>query len=68
MAEEGAAGRGDEVWLTDVVQRMIDRGERVRAFRIEAFYDCGTRERLAEAERTLRAVEAGARRRADGET
>ena len=58
MAEEGVAGREGEVWLTDVVQRMIDRGERVRAFRIEAFYDCGTPERLAEAERALRAAPA----------
>lgn len=56
MADEGAAGREGEVWLTDAVQRMIDRGERVRAFRIEAFYDCGTPERLAEAERALGAA------------
>lgn len=45
-----------EVWLTDVVQQMIDRGEQVRTFRVEAFYDCGTPERLAEAEAALRAV------------
>jgi dTDP-glucose pyrophosphorylase len=49
------------VWLTDVVQWMIDRGERVRTFRIEAFYDCGTPERLAEAEAALRAAERAAR-------
>jgi glucose-1-phosphate thymidylyltransferase len=54
-ADRGLAGRDGEVWLTDVVQQMIDRGERVRAFRVEAFYDCGTPERLAEAERALRA-------------
>jgi len=46
-----------EVWLTDAVQRMIDRGERVRTFPVEAFYDCGTPERLTEADTALRAVE-----------
>lgn len=46
--------KAGEVWLTDVLQHMIDRGERVRTFRVEAFYDCGTPERLAEAERALR--------------
>lgn len=50
-----------EVWLTDVVQHMIDGGERVRMFRVEAFYDCGTPERLAAAEAALRAVERAAR-------
>ena len=45
---------GGELWLTDVVQHMIDRGERFRPVRIDAFYDCGTPERLAEAERALR--------------
>lgn len=60
-AAAGARGRDGEVWLTDIVQRMIDRGERVRTFRVEAFYDCGTLERLAEADRALRAVD-GARR------
>ncbi len=68
MADAGVAGRDGEMWLTDVMQRMIDRGERVRVFRIEAFYDCGTPERLAEAERALRAVEPGAGPRADGRT
>jgi glucose-1-phosphate thymidylyltransferase len=51
----GPSSPGDELWLTDVVQHMIDRGERVRTFRVAAFYDCGTLERLAEAERALRA-------------
>lgn len=51
-----AASPPGEVWLTDVVQRMIDRGERVRTFRVDAFYDCGTPERLAAAERALRAA------------
>jgi glucose-1-phosphate thymidylyltransferase len=60
-AAAGARGRDGEVWLTDIVQRMIDRGERVRTFRVEAFYDCGTLERLAEADRALRAVD-GSRR------
>lgn len=57
MADRGLAGRDGEVWLTDVVQHMIDRGERMRTFRVEAFYDCGTPERLAEAERALRAAD-----------
>ncbi|HEV2440144.1 MAG TPA: nucleotidyltransferase family protein [bacterium] len=64
--EHEAAGRDGEVWLTDVVQHMIDAGERVGMFYVEAFYDCGTPERLAEAERALGAAETGARRRADG--
>ena len=66
IAATGAGGRDGEVWLTDVVQRMIDRGERVRPFRVEAFYDCGTLERLAGADRALRGMEDGARRGADG--
>jgi len=56
MREGGDAGRDGEVWLTDVVQHMIDGGERVRTFRLAAFYDCGTPERLAEAERALRSA------------
>jgi glucose-1-phosphate thymidylyltransferase len=64
-AAAGARGRDGEVWLTDIVQRMIERGERVRTFRVEAFYDCGTLERLAEADRALRAMD-GARRDAGG--
>ena len=53
-ARAGGTSRTGEVWLTDVVQRMIDRGERVRTLRVDAFYDCGTPGRLAEAERALR--------------
>ena len=53
-ARDGGTSPAGEVWLTDVVQRMIDHGERVRTFRVDAFYDCGTPERLAEAERALR--------------
>jgi mannose-1-phosphate guanylyltransferase/phosphomannomutase len=61
MAARRAGGPpGGELWLTDVVQSMIDRGERFRLARVEAFYDCGTPERLAEAERAL----GGSRRRA----
>ena len=56
MREGGDVGRDGEVWLTDVVQHMIDGGERVRTLRIAAFYDCGTPERLAEAERALRSA------------
>jgi glucose-1-phosphate thymidylyltransferase len=56
-ADRGLTGRDGEVWLTDVVQHMIDRGERVRTFAVEAFYDCGTPERLAFAERALRTGE-----------
>jgi glucose-1-phosphate thymidylyltransferase len=68
-AHRGLTGRDGEVWLTDVVQHMIDRGERVRTFPVEAFYDCGTPERIVEAERAIRAEEqAGGRhrRRAEG--
>ncbi|HKX18471.1 MAG TPA: nucleotidyltransferase family protein [bacterium] len=71
IAALGADARADmtspagEVWLTDVVQRMIDRGERVRTFRVDAFYDCGTPDRLAEAERALRGAGGAGRRGAD---
>jgi glucose-1-phosphate thymidylyltransferase len=60
-ADRGLVGRDGEVWLTDVVQHMIVRGERVRTFAIEAFYDCGTLERLAEAEQAMRPHENGTR-------
>lgn len=73
MAAQAAGARDagtsppGEMWLTDVVQRMIDGGERVRTFRVDAFYDCGTPERLEEAERALRRA-GGPRRRAAGPT
>jgi glucose-1-phosphate thymidylyltransferase len=51
---EARSSPAGEVWLTDVLQHMIDRGERVRTFAVEAFYDCGTPERLAFADRALR--------------
>lgn len=53
-ADRGLAGPDGELALTDVVQHMIGRGERVRIFAVEAFYDCGTLERLAEAEAAMR--------------
>lgn len=62
---DGGTSPAGEVWLTDVVQRMLDRGERVRVLRVDAFYDCGTAERLAEAERALREA-GGPRRRGAG--
>jgi glucose-1-phosphate thymidylyltransferase len=42
-----------EFQLTDALQMMIDRGERMRTFGIEGWYDCGKPETLLETNRHL---------------
>jgi glucose-1-phosphate thymidylyltransferase len=42
-----------EFQLTDALQRLLDRGERMRAFRVEEWYDCGKPETLLETNRRL---------------
>src|SRR5205823_3031350 len=31
-----------EYWLADAIQMMIDGGERMKTFRVDHWYDCGT--------------------------
>jgi glucose-1-phosphate thymidylyltransferase len=42
-----------EFQLTDALQMMIERGERMKAFSIEGWYDCGKPETLLETNRHL---------------
>jgi len=42
-----------EYWLADALQLMIDAGERIRTFRVDHWYDCGTVEALLQANRDL---------------
>ncbi|HSQ74766.1 MAG TPA: sugar phosphate nucleotidyltransferase [Bacteroidota bacterium] len=42
-----------EYQLTDVLQMMIDRGERMEVFPVEGWYDCGKRETLLSTNRAL---------------
>ncbi len=42
-----------EFQLTDALQMMIERGERMRTFAIEGWYDCGKPETLLETNRHL---------------
>ena len=48
----GARTRG-EYQLTDALQRMIDRGEKLKAFPIDGWYDCGKPETLLATNRHL---------------
>lgn len=50
--KEGRLTKG-EVQLTDALQLMIDRGEELRPFPIEGWYDCGKTETLLETNRAL---------------
>jgi len=49
---EGRLTRG-EVQLTDALQLLIERGEELRPFPVEAWYDCGNTETLLETNRAL---------------
>ena len=42
-----------EYWLADAIQMMIDGGERMKTFRVDHWYDCGTVEALLQANRDL---------------
>ncbi|MCX6139097.1 MAG: sugar phosphate nucleotidyltransferase [Ignavibacteriales bacterium] len=46
----------NEYQLTDGLQMMIDRGERLKTFAIEGWYDCGKPETLLETNRHLLAL------------
>jgi glucose-1-phosphate thymidylyltransferase len=45
LIEEGRTTKG-EFQLTDALQKMLDRGERMRVFTIEGWYDCGKPETM----------------------
>lgn len=45
-----------EYWLADALQSMIDGGERMKTFRVDHWYDCGTVEALLQANRDLLAL------------
>ena len=42
-----------EYWLADAIQLMIDAGERMKTFRVDHWYDCGTVDALLQANRDL---------------
>ena len=50
--QEGRLTRG-EVQLTDALELMIQRGEELRPFPVEGWYDCGKTETLLETNRAL---------------
>lgn len=55
MVTEDRRMRG-EYWLADALQLMIDGGERMKTFRVDHWYDCGTVEALLQANRDLLAL------------
>lgn len=52
LLRSGRRTRG-EVQLTDALQMLIDRGEELRPFPVEGWYDCGKIETLLETNRAL---------------
>jgi len=52
VEREGKRTKG-EIQLTDGLQRMIEEGEVLRPFSVEAWYDCGKTETLLETNRAL---------------
>lgn len=50
---EGTKGAGEEYYLTDAFQYMIDHGARIRTVEVEGWYDCGQMETLIETNRHL---------------
>ncbi len=61
---ESAKGPGEEYYLTDAFQYMIDRGAKIRTIEVEGWYDCGKPETLIETNRHL--LETGRARKPDG--
>lgn len=61
---EGPKAAGEEYYLTDAFQYMIDRGAKIRTVEVEGWYDCGKKETLLETNRHL--LETGRARRPDG--
>ncbi len=64
VVESGVTTKG-EFQLTDALQRMIDRGEKIGTFRLDGWYDCGKKETLLATNRFLLAQQ-GADARIDG--
>jgi glucose-1-phosphate thymidylyltransferase len=58
LEREGKRTRG-ELQLTDALQRMIEQGEELRPFPVQAWYDCGKTETLLETNRALLDLHAG---------
>jgi glucose-1-phosphate thymidylyltransferase len=58
LEREGTRTRG-EIQLTDALQRMIEQGEELRPFPVQAWYDCGKPETLLETNRALLDLHAG---------
>lgn len=52
LISEGRTTKG-EFQLTDALQKMLDRGERMRTFLVEGWYDCGKPETMLETNRDL---------------
>jgi glucose-1-phosphate thymidylyltransferase len=59
-------GVGQEYYLTDAFQYMIDHGSRIRTLEVSGWYDCGKPETLLETNRHL--LETSRGRRPDGST
>jgi glucose-1-phosphate thymidylyltransferase len=58
VEREGKRTKG-EIQLTDGLQRMIEEGEVLRPFPVDAWYDCGKTETLLETNRALLDLSAG---------
>lgn len=58
LERDGKRTRG-ELQLTDALQRMIDEGEELRPFPVQAWYDCGKTDTLLETNRALLDLQAG---------
>ena len=52
LERQGTRTRG-EIQLTDALQLLIERGEELRPFPVEGWYDCGKTETLLETNRAL---------------
>ena len=63
-ALKGSRGPGQEYYLTDAFQYMVDKGARIRVEEVEGWYDCGKVETLLETNRHL--LETSRGRRPDG--
>lgn len=50
---EGTKNAGEEYYLTDAFQYMIDHGARIRTVEVEGWYDCGQLETLLDTNRHL---------------
>jgi glucose-1-phosphate thymidylyltransferase len=60
----GPRSAGEEYYLTDAFQYMIDRGAKIRVEEVEGWYDCGQAETLIETNRHL--LETKQARKPDG--